>query len=601
MVNEKDGNPINILLIEDKPDDVHFIKKLLAEETVIPYNLKHIERLSTGLETVAREGSDVILLNMRLPDNQGLDTLKIARTQLPGKPIVVLDNIDDKELDLQAIREGAQDYLAKRKVSSGEALWRTIRYAIERKRVEEKQLQSEARYRILFEQSIDPIFITTQSGEFVDLNQSMLDLFGYTREEIMSMNILELYSNPADRSKFQKEGGEKGFVKDYELKLRKKDGTEIECLLTSTLRLEDNGNILGHQGIIHDITERKHMALSLRKNEQRLKAAEELGRLGNWEFDLTNQKTEWSDEVYILYERDKSLGPPTPEEEANYYAPEEARRLREFQRLAVETGEELNYDFTAKLPSGDIAFFNTWMRPVKDGKGRVIKLFGTVQDITERKRVEKELEQSSANLKKAIEATVKAIALTSEIRDPYTAGHQQRVASLACAIAKDMGINGKRLEALNVAGLLHDIGKIYVPAEILSKPTKLNEIEMNLIRTHAQLGSDILETLELPWVISPIVLQHHERMDGSGYPAGISGENITIEARMLAVADVVEAISSHRPYRPSLGINQALKEIQQNKGKLYDPDVVDACVRLFKEKNFNLAEPPRVNIASSLI
>jgi PAS domain S-box-containing protein/putative nucleotidyltransferase with HDIG domain len=213
-------------------------------------------------------------------------------------------------------------------------------------------------------------------------------------------------------------------------------------------------------------------------------------------------------------------------------------------------------------------------------------VFCVCRDITERKWAEEELKLAIEKLRRTVDGTINTIAQLAEVRDPYTAGHQKRVALLAYAIAGEMGITGQQQESIRVAGVLHDIGKISIPAEILSKPGRLSEVEMSLVKLHSQVSSDILENIELPWSICSIVVQHHERMDGSGYPKGLSGADILLEARILAVADVVEAMSSHRPYRPALGAEKALEEILQNKGKLYDADVVDACVRLFREKGF---------------
>ena len=203
-----------------------------------------------------------------------------------------------------------------------------------------------------------------------------------------------------------------------------------------------------------------------------------------------------------------------------------------------------------------------------------------------RLKIEEELKETNQKLQKAIKNTIQAMALILEKRDPYTAGHQERVAELACAIAEEISLPKDKIEGLYMAGIIHDIGKINVPTEILSKPGRLSEIELSLIQTHPQVGSDILKEMELPGGVSAIVLQHHERMDGSGYPSGLSGDNILLEARILAVADVVEAMASHRPYRPALGIDKALEEISQNKDILYDPKVVDVCLRLFREKGF---------------
>jgi len=174
------------------------------------------------------------------------------------------------------------------------------------------------------------------------------------------------------------------------------------------------------------------------------------------------------------------------------------------------------------------------------------------------------------------------------MRDPYTSGHQHRVASLAKAIAKEINVSSDQAEGVYMASAIHDIGKISLPAEILSKPVKLSDIEVQMIQAHSQVGYDILKGIDFPWPIAQIVLQHHERMDGSGYPHKLAGDEILMEARILGVADVVETMASHRPYRPSIGLDKALEEIAQNKTVLYDPLVVDACVRLFADKGFEL-------------
>ena len=235
------------------------------------------------------------------------------------------------------------------------------------------------------------------------------------------------------------------------------------------------------------------------------------------------------------------------------------------------------------------------MRVVKTEWGGEMAYLASLRDITDRKQMEAELHQSVENLEKAMRATIQAMGLAVESRDPYTAGHEQRVADLAYAIAKEMNLSKERIDATRVAGLIHDIGKISVPAEILSKPRQLTEVEFKLTQTHPEVGYTILKPIEFPWPIAQMVLQHHERWDGSGYPQGLSGEEILLEARILAVADVVEAISSHRPYRAALGIKMALKEISQNRGTLYDPEVVDACVKLFAEKRFDFEWSSDVN------
>ena len=200
--------------------------------------------------------------------------------------------------------------------------------------------------------------------------------------------------------------------------------------------------------------------------------------------------------------------------------------------------------------------------------------------------LEEERKRAKQKLQKTLEKTIHALASAIEMRDPYTAGHQKRVTKLACAIAKEMDLSKEQIEGIRMAGLIHDIGKISIPFEILTKPGKLNDLECSLIKTHPQAGYNILKGIEFPWPVAQIVLQHHEMMDGSGYPQGLCGKDILLEAGILAVADVVEAMSSHRPYRPAYGIDKALEEISKNKGILYDPEVVNACLRLFNQKGF---------------
>ncbi len=202
--------------------------------------------------------------------------------------------------------------------------------------------------------------------------------------------------------------------------------------------------------------------------------------------------------------------------------------------------------------------------------------------------LEQQVVSRTREIQEALTGTIKAVAQTLESRDPYTAGHQRRVAELACALARELECTQVQIKGLYLAGLIHDIGKISVPAEILSKPTRLTDNEFRLIKTHPRAGYDILKDIRFPWPIADIVLQHHERMDGSGYPQGLKGEEILPEAGILAVADVVEAMSSHRPYRAGLGIDRALEEIENGKGTRYGQDVARACQRLFREKGFAL-------------
>ena len=217
-------------------------------------------------------------------------------------------------------------------------------------------------------------------------------------------------------------------------------------------------------------------------------------------------------------------------------------------------------------------------------------IIGMMQDISEKVRAEEQIRHYLGQLENSFMQTVLVATRLSELRDPYTAGHEQRVGTIAKAIAAEYGLDQHRIKGVEVAGYLHDLGKITIPAEILAKPGKLSSVEYLLIQGHAQASYNVLRDAQFPWPVAEIVLQHHERMDGSGYPQGLQGEEILLEARILAVADVLEAMGSHRPYRPSRGIEAALAEIVSGRGKLYDADVVDVCLRLFREKGFTLPE-----------
>lgn len=217
-------------------------------------------------------------------------------------------------------------------------------------------------------------------------------------------------------------------------------------------------------------------------------------------------------------------------------------------------------------------------------------ILAVAQDIGERKKAQEEIQRYVSRLEQAMMTTVEAVSTMVELRDPYTAGHERRVGELAAALGGEMGLPEATITGLRMTGYVHDIGKISVPAEILSKPGRLTAIEYELVKNHSRSGYDVLKSVEFPWPLAEIILQHHERMDGSGYPQQLKGEQIILEARIMAVADVVESMASHRPYRPALGLDRALAEIEQNSGRLYDPQVADACLRLFRQRSYRIPD-----------
>lgn len=597
-----------VLLIGSIPEYSDQIRILLDTIDDTQYALVVVKNLSEGVLHLGESGADIILLDLMLPDSQGIATLDTIRAQAPEIPIIVLVETDDDELAKEAVHKGAQASLAKGQVD-GRLLAHVMRYAIERRRiegevknyreqlgelagrtrklakenmalkrqitehdhVEEAFRECEKLYRTYLEQSNDVIFVISRDGTILDFNQASLDFFGYTKEEIRKITAQELYSDFTGRKKFQQLIEQKGAVQNFEITLRKKDGTEMDCLLTAAVRYANDGKIAGYQGIIRDVTERKRAEEQLRGQALIFENIHD----GIIITDLQGNIMSWN---------------PAAQRMFGYYQNEVFQKTIELLTTKIVKGTLRDGRWTGEMDfsrkDGTDGVCEITVIPLRDENGNIIAVFGVVHDITERTQTEKELQRSYDRLRETLIATVNALASTIEMRDPYTAGHQRRVTLLACAIAEEMGLTNDQFDGLRMAGLIHDLGKINVPAEILSKPGRINDIEHSIIKFHPQICHDILKTIELPWPVATIVLQHHERLDGSGYPQGLKGDEIMLEARILAVADVVEAMASHRPYRPALGVNQALEEITMQRGTLYDSEVIDACIRVFSKKKF---------------
>jgi len=257
---------------------------------------------------------------------------------------------------------------------------------------------------------------------------------------------------------------------------------------------------------------------------------------------------------------------------------EEARSFTE----AAARGESISVESVRRRADGTLIDVSILGIPIKIDEN-LAGIYAIYRDITDKKMYERAMKENIATLSHVWRQTIELIASVSELRDPYTAGHQKRVAGLAKFMAMKMGLSPERVDAVEMASLIHDVGKIKVPAEILSKPGPLDEVERLLVETHPQAGYNLLKDIDFPWPVAEIVLQHHERLDGGGYPQGLKGKEILQEARIIAVADVVEAMASGRPYRKALGIEAALKEIKSGRGTLYDEEAVDACLALFEE------------------
>jgi PAS domain S-box-containing protein len=462
----------------------------------------------------------------------------------------------------------------------------------ERKQAEKALRESQERYKELAELLPQTVFEIDETGNFVFANRYGLETSGYTQQDVdKGLNALQLFI-PEDRNRASENirrimAGER--LNGIEYTAMRKDGS-IFPVLTYSAPITRGGKPAGLRGLIIDITERKQAEEALEKSVEALAASEKRYKTivestaeGIFITDIETKRFKYANPAicrilgYSQKELEEmSIGNIHPKELLEYV-------VAEFESL-VKGEKTISEGVPCLKKDGTIMYADVKSaRALLDGTEYIVGFF---TDTTEHMLAEKERKQNTEKILKAMSDTIKAMAMTVEIKDPYTSGHQEHVSSLAICIAQEMGLPAAQIEGIRIAGIIHDIGKMNVPSEILSKSGRLNISEFGLIKMHPQTGYDILKIIEFPWPIAQTVLQHHERMDGSGYPGRLPGKDIILEARILAVADVVEAISSHRPYRPALGIDKALEEISQKRGVLYDSEVVDACLKVITEKNF---------------
>ncbi len=343
-------------------------------------------------------------------------------------------------------------------------------------------------------------------------------------------------------------------------------------------------------GAVQDISE--YVAVQKQLNETILEnsLAIDTAKLGVWTFDLASQKLQWSDMQLAIFglsreDYDESLA--TFE---SMLHPEDKEQVQAKFAEVLNGNSILDVNFRIVLPGNEIRHINGSATPVYDADSNMKGAIGINRDVSELREKENSITDYINRLDKALDGSIELAMNLNSLRDPYTSGHEERVSKIATQIGTIMGLENNIVRGLTEGGKLHDIGKFVVPVEILSKPGQLNEFEYQLIQSHSQQGYEVLKNIDFPWPIAEMAHQHHERLDGSGYPRGLKGDEIILEARILAVADVVEAMSSHRPYRASLGIDHALNEIEKGRGKLYDEKVVDACLKLFREQGFTISE-----------
>lgn len=581
---------LRILLLEDVPTDARLIEEKMREAGLVFTSRRVVSRedYSRALDEFA---PDIVLADNSLPAFDALGAVQLAGKLDPLIPVIVVTGTMLDEQAINLLRAGARDYVLKDRLAR---LVPAVRRALadaedarRRKATEIALKNSEQRFRTIFEQAAVGISEATLSGRYLTVNQRLCEITGYASAELLKQTLRDII-HPDDLQKINRnlERLLDGKIPEYSAEIRyiRKDSSIAWVLLMLTPVHDSSGSVHQLVTIVEDINSRKTAEQAFQDSEERFR----LLFMSSQDAFMTFEPPEWrftscnpstvtlfgaADKAQILGATPWELSP-----ELQFDGKPSLEKAKLMIQTALRKGSHYFEWVHRRLDGSTFETTVLLTRLMQNGKPL---LNASVRDTTERKR-------ARVALHEALVATIEAISATMESRDPYTSGHQKRVARLAAAIAREMGLSDNVVQGVHFGALIHDVGKIQIPSEILSKPGKLIPIEFELIKTHAQSGYDIVKNIKFPWPVADMVYQHHERLDGSGYPRGLKGDAIVLEARILAVADVVEAMATHRPYRPSLGLATALQEVEGKRNTGFDPAAVDACLRLFREKGFVL-------------
>jgi len=448
----------------------------------------------------------------------------------------------------------------------------------------------EERFKTIFNQSTIGLTITDIDGKVLLSNPARCKMLGFTEEEMLKKNFKEyIYEEDLTEDLRNYEKLIKGEINSYksDLRVKRKDGSIGWNRIYVSKVTDLNGNFLYSIALIEDITEQKELEIKNIFHEMRLRAIFEQTSVGITVIDREGNLIEFNKAFQNMlgYSEDELRNKNIK----NFTFPDDIKENFDLLRSALE-GKIEKYIIEKRYvrKDGEIVWGRINSSVIKDKDGNILYLLSIIEDITDRKYKELKLKEKEENLEKIFKQTTFALSKLIELKEYYTYGHQRRVSELGVLVARKMGLDEDRINCIKYAGLLHDIGKVEVPIEILNKPSKLTKNELDLIKLHSYYGYEILNKIDFPYPIAEVVYQHHERIDGSGYPRGLKDKEILLEAKILSVCDVVEAISSQRVYRDKLPVDMIIDELSRNKGIKYDEKVVDAIIEILKENNYDL-------------
>lgn len=464
-----------------------------------------------------------------------------------------------------------------------------LRGQAEHQRVATSLVETEDKFKAIFDNVMDGILLVdVETLKLIKVNRQFRHMIGYREEEMADLDLTAFHASEViEQYKAQFDHPVPEPVSDQPILVSavpfiRKDGSQFYADISSSPLFTLQGR-LTVVGVIRDITHRKAVEDAVRASEDRLRTIVDAEPECVKMLDAQGQVLEMNPAGLAMLDID-DLGQIIGKPILRYVAEQDREAFSALSEWVFQ-GNSGQLEFDIVSEKGRHRTLETSAVPLFDND-KVTALLGVTRDITQQKQAESVLLDSTRQHQAMLMQTIQAVALTVEKRDPYTAGHQRRVAELAVAIGKRMGLDEGRIMGLHLGGVIHDLGKIYIPSEILNRPGRLSEAEYSLVKSHPEVGAEIIADIEFPWPVREIVLQHHERLDGKGYPHGLKGDEIVLEARIVAVADVVEAISSHRPYRPALGMAEALEEIRAGQGTKYDAAVVDACIAVLEAADF---------------